>query len=202
MGAIVPISSDIGLRGRVLGVGWELPDDLSEPEWRAAGELLGRVERSVSWCIGDWWVFRSGKALVKSDGWEGAKYGTIRNAAVVCRSVPMSRRRDILSFNHHAEVASLPPAEADALLDWCEEPLAARKPPRSTRELRAEVSRRRCALGARTRHSCRFESAARATPGSSTAAFRPPSLTSIALCAANMPRTPSARRSRRPRWWP
>jgi hypothetical protein len=33
----------------------------------------------------------------------------------------MSRRRDVLSFTHHAEVAALPPADADALLDWCEE---------------------------------------------------------------------------------
>jgi hypothetical protein len=24
-------------------------------------------------------------------------------------------------FKHHREVAALPPAEADALLDWCEE---------------------------------------------------------------------------------
>jgi hypothetical protein len=29
----------------------------------------------------------------------------------------MSRRRDVLSFSHHAEVAGRPPAEADALLD-------------------------------------------------------------------------------------
>jgi len=28
-----------------------------------------------------------------------------------------------LSFKHHAEVASLPPDEADALLDWCEDGL-------------------------------------------------------------------------------
>jgi hypothetical protein len=35
----------------------------------------------------------------------------------------MSRRRDNLSFNHHTEVASLPAAEADALLDWVEKPI-------------------------------------------------------------------------------
>jgi hypothetical protein len=26
-------------------------------EWRAAGELLGEVERSVSWWLGEWWAF-------------------------------------------------------------------------------------------------------------------------------------------------
>jgi hypothetical protein len=38
------------------------------------------------------------------------------NAASVCRKFETSRRRDNLSFNHHSEVAALPPAEADALL--------------------------------------------------------------------------------------
>ncbi|MBV9244447.1 MAG: hypothetical protein JO366_06505 [Methylobacteriaceae bacterium] len=32
-----------------------------------------------------------------------------------------SRRREVLSFSHHREGASLPAAEVDALLDWCEE---------------------------------------------------------------------------------
>jgi len=31
-----------------------------------------------------------------------------------------SRRREVLSFKHHAEVAALPPAEADVLLDRAE----------------------------------------------------------------------------------
>jgi hypothetical protein len=40
-----------------------------------------------------------------------------------------SRRRENLSFQHHAEAAALPPDEADTLLDWCEET----PKPRSTR---------------------------------------------------------------------
>jgi hypothetical protein len=43
--------------GRVSQVGWELPSDLSEAEWREAGVILGRVERSVAWWLGDWWAF-------------------------------------------------------------------------------------------------------------------------------------------------
>jgi hypothetical protein len=43
-----------------------------------------------------------------------------------------SRRREVLTFNHHLEVTALDdPAEADRLLDWCEEPLhAGEKQPR------------------------------------------------------------------------
>lgn len=103
-----------GLRGRFLPTSWDIPDDLSEDEWIAAGTTLGKVERSVSWWIGDWWIygelkFRGIKAIVECDGWKGPSYGTCRNIAVVCRSVPKSRRRDTVSFKHFTEVASLPP---------------------------------------------------------------------------------------------
>jgi hypothetical protein len=43
------------------------------------------------------------------------------DAAWVAKAFETSRRREVLSFNHHEEVAALPPDEADALLDWCEE---------------------------------------------------------------------------------
>jgi hypothetical protein len=43
------------------------------------------------------------------------------DAASVARVFETSRRREDLTFNHHREVAALPPDEADALLDWCEE---------------------------------------------------------------------------------
>ena len=136
-------------------MGWELPADMTEREWRAAGELLGKVERSVSWWLGDWWAFgvtRYGerKAIVQDEDWDGPELQTCKNAAAVCRTFETSRRRDVLSFNHHTEVASLPPAEADALLDWGEEPIAQTGKPRPTRDLRAEVAKRRnaAAIGA------------------------------------------------------
>jgi hypothetical protein len=47
-----------------------------------------------------------------------------------------SRRREVLTFTHHELVAGLDPARADALLAWCEEPIAAGGKRRSTRELR------------------------------------------------------------------
>ena len=62
----------------------------------------------------------------------GSAYESCRAAARVARDFETLRRRDLLSFQHHLEVAALPPDEAEALLDWCEETLK----PRSTRELR------------------------------------------------------------------
>lgn len=152
-GEVVILSGDMGLRGRVLRVGWELPEDLSEQDWLSAGALLGKLERSVTWWLGDWWAFgerRYGerKAIVTAEDWEGPAFQTCRNAAAICQAFETSRRRDVLSFSHHAEVASLPPTQADALLDWAEQTIQETGKPRSTRELRAEVSRRRATIGA------------------------------------------------------
>ena len=62
----------------------------------------------------------------------GPAYESCRAAARVARDFETSRRRDLLSFQHHLEVAALPPDEANAMLDWCEET----PKPHLTRELR------------------------------------------------------------------
>jgi hypothetical protein len=48
--------------------------------------------------------------------WDGPSFASCRNAGVVARAFPMSRRYDALSFTHHAEVASLKPEPVDELL--------------------------------------------------------------------------------------
>lgn len=140
--------SPLALKGTVSSTGWQLPSAMTEVEWYESGLILGNVQRSVSWWIGDWWLFgelRYGerKATTEADDWAGPSFQTCRNAASICRRFPTSRRRDVLPFEHHAEVAYLPPNEADELLDWAERSIALTGKPRSTRELRAEVSRRR-----------------------------------------------------------
>jgi hypothetical protein len=65
--------------------------------------------------------FRYGerKAIVEAEDWEGPAYESCRQAAWACKAFETVRRRTDLSFKHHAEVAALPPSDADALLDWC-----------------------------------------------------------------------------------
>jgi hypothetical protein len=127
---------------------------MAESEWVAAGQTLGRIERSVAWWLGDWWAFgesRYGqrKAMVESEEWEGPSYQTCKNAALVCSAFSeKSRRRDLLSFTHHAEVAALPPAEADAMLDAAEATIESTGKPMSTAALRSAVARKRGAVGA------------------------------------------------------
>jgi hypothetical protein len=61
--------------------------------------------------------------------------GDLSQAWHVARAIETSRRREDLTFNHHAEVAALPPDEADALLDWCEET----PKPRTTQDVMERV---------------------------------------------------------------
>jgi hypothetical protein len=89
------------------------------------GAALGTVERAVGWWIGDWWAYGhrydDRKAIVEAPGWTGSSFQTCMNAASVCRAFEPSRRREVLSFKHHAEVAALSPKEADEVLDECEQ---------------------------------------------------------------------------------
>jgi hypothetical protein len=123
-----------------------LPAELPEKNWLDIGRGLHRAEQNIQWLIGDWWnyghVYGHRKAVVDADDWDGPDCQTCRNAGWVARAFEPSRRRDSLGFSHHAEVASLPPAEAEELLNWCEEPIIETGKPRTVRELRAERQRR------------------------------------------------------------
>lgn len=142
-----------GLPGEGGSTWYNLPEHLNIHQWKAVGEHLISVEKSVMWWIGDWWVYGEKKygdrASVVKD-WDGPSFQSCADAGYVSRQFETSRRREVLSFKHHREVASLPADEADALLDWAEEPLQSGNPkakPRSTRELRMEVNKRKNVVG-------------------------------------------------------
>jgi hypothetical protein len=151
----VPEASGRFLAGMLPGAsaatacGLTLPEDLSENDWTEIGRALGRVQQATQWWIGDWWAFgveqRYGarRALVESEEWGGPDFQTCMNAASVCRAfAETSRRREVLSFKHHAEVMALSKKQADRLLSWCEAAIAETGKPRSTRELREEMRQR------------------------------------------------------------
>ncbi|MFI9366126.1 LmbU family transcriptional regulator [Kitasatospora sp. NPDC053057] len=113
-------------RGEVLTtrVGLQMPSDLSFDAWQRAGGQLAGVVDSSSWWLGDWLVF--GKDHY-SDRYQlgirtaGLKYQTLRNYAWVSRRFDFQRRRDSLTFQHHAEVASLPIEKQEMWLDRAEQ---------------------------------------------------------------------------------
>lgn len=108
-------------------VGLRFLRDLSFDEWQEYGRRLRFAHGAMLWWIGDWLRYgerRYGEMYVQAlDGTDYA-YQTLMNAVWVAgRFDETSRRREILSFSHHAEVATkdLERAEADALLDAAEE---------------------------------------------------------------------------------
>jgi hypothetical protein len=97
---------------------------LSFEGWERAGEQISRIVSSSAWCLGDWIIVGQSrftdryKHVIEAVGLD---YQTVRNYAWVARRFELSRRRDTLSFQHHAEVASLPPDEQDYWLDRAED---------------------------------------------------------------------------------
>jgi hypothetical protein len=104
-------------------IGLRFAGTLSFEGWERAGEHISRIISSSAWCLGDWIVVGQSrftdryKQVVETVGLD---YQTVRNYAWVARRFELSRRRDTLSFQHHAEVASMPPDEQDYWLDRAE----------------------------------------------------------------------------------
>ncbi|WP_267883664.1 LmbU family transcriptional regulator [Streptomyces sp. NRRL S-920] len=101
-----------------------LPKRMAFEKWVGVGSYLSNIMSASSWCLGDWLVY--GEASFNGryrDAIEltSLDYQTLRNHAWVARCYPMSRRREKLSFTHHAEVASLSGPEQDFWLGKAEE---------------------------------------------------------------------------------
>lgn len=117
-------------------VGLRIPTGLGFDDWEQAGRRLAGLVDSSGWWLGDWLLF--GKKH-HSDRYQraimtvGLSYQTLRNHAWVANRFPTARRRAALSFQHHAEVASLPEDVQERLLDQAEHLSW------TTRRLRAEI---------------------------------------------------------------
>lgn len=105
-------------------IGLELRPQLPYETWKRIGSHLARVADSSAWCLGDWLVYgisnypnRYRTAIELTS----LSYKTLRNYAWVATAIPISRRRKVLSFGHHAEVAPLSDAEQNYWLRKAEE---------------------------------------------------------------------------------
>lgn len=105
-------------------------------EWAEVGETLKTIESGVQFWIGDWCNYGEAAYGQKySQFLEVKEYQTLRNYAWVAKEIKMSRRRDILSFSHHLEVANLEPDEQNEWLDQAE------RENLSVRQLRREIKK-------------------------------------------------------------
>jgi hypothetical protein len=137
-----------------------LPDGLPIEQWEQVGRTLFAEMRQaedrttqVNWWIGDWWAYGSGtgadgkprygaRAKAVAEGIFGTMtFQAVADCGYVARKIEASRRREVLPFTHHREVAALEPEAATRLLTKAAEQHL------STRDLRKEVLRHRIAIG-------------------------------------------------------
>jgi hypothetical protein len=106
--------------GHATARGLRLHAGLRFEEWVCAGRQITKISSASTWWLGDWLLYgersygaryRDALELTPFD------YKTLRNYAWVARRIEMSRRRDSLSFQHHAEVAALPEPEQELWLE-------------------------------------------------------------------------------------
>ncbi|MEO1666671.1 MAG: hypothetical protein AAFU54_18685 [Chloroflexota bacterium] len=109
-------------------------EELTLTEWQEFGDWLGQLKDSIQWMIGDWaniaeanldtWVAPDGREfktrykdlLEKTD----YSYSSLRKFSMVASAFPMFRRRNTLTYSHHAEVAHLDEDEQERFLDLAE----------------------------------------------------------------------------------
>ena len=80
-------------------------------QWAKIGAALYHGAEKMRWWLADWAAFGDQKygELKQFCELNDINYGTIANLAAVARAVESSRRRELLSFSHHVEVAPLSP---------------------------------------------------------------------------------------------
>ena len=121
-------------------VSWSPPTSITFEQWVIYGRRLGSLGRTVGWWIGDWLRFGNtayGEKYVRASRITGYDVQTLMNMTYVATSIDPSRRRENLSWSHHAEVAALPVDEQEAWLSRAEEKHF------SVHDLRLEVRQKR-----------------------------------------------------------
>jgi hypothetical protein len=124
---------------RRLSIGWQAPATMGHREWVAAGRRFQEYGR-INWWLGDWLRYgtsRWGEKYVEASRITGLEPKTLRNIVYVASAFELSRRRDNLTWSHHAEVAALKVHEQEM---WLERAIAERLSPSDLRiELRATL---------------------------------------------------------------
>jgi hypothetical protein len=104
-------------------VACELGGSLDLEAWIRLGMRLGTVGRASAWWLGDWVNYgnaRFGEKYSRAARVTGYDVQSLMNMALVASKFQISRRREKLSWSHHAEVAALPEEAQERWLDEAE----------------------------------------------------------------------------------
>ena len=124
------------VQAELTSVAWVAHGELGYDEWLRHGGRLGVASRSAGWWIGDWIRYGSthyGSKYAMAARVTGYDDQTLMNMVYVATRFEVSRRREKLSWSHHAEVAAL---DRDGQERWLDRAAAARL---TVRGLRREL---------------------------------------------------------------
>lgn len=100
--------------------GLQIDKDVPYEQWERYGRGLKWAKESIEWAIGDWINFGEaayGEKYTQAAILTGKTYQVLANNAFVASRFDFSRRRENLYWAH-SEVAGLPEAEQEELLDF------------------------------------------------------------------------------------
>ncbi len=95
--------------------------DVSFEQWLGVGKQLKVYGKAVHWWIGDWLAYGEGRKAEWGNKYDeavkatGFAYQTLRNDKAVAKAIPLSLRKDKLTYSHHALVVKLP---TNARTEW------------------------------------------------------------------------------------
>jgi hypothetical protein len=124
-------------------VGWTPAADIGLAEWSAVGRRFGEVSRCSQWWLGDWINYgnaKFGERYSRAAKLTGYDVQSLMNMVYVASRFETYRRRENLSWSHHASVASL---DLDGQEHWL---TRASEDGLSVADLRVELRAQRRAL--------------------------------------------------------
>lgn len=101
-------------------IAWLPKRDTARQEWLVAGRRLGGISRCNQWWLGDWIGYGAqkwGEKYTQAAKVTGYDARSLANMASIARVFEPSRRRENLTWSHHAAVSALPEHEREAWLD-------------------------------------------------------------------------------------
>jgi hypothetical protein len=107
-------------QAEVTPVAWQADADLSYEDWLRYGSRLGLAGRNAAWWVGDWVRYgtaRYGSKYSAACRVTGYDRQTLMNYVYVASRFDVSRRRENLSWSHHAELAARETEEQEAWLN-------------------------------------------------------------------------------------
>jgi hypothetical protein len=126
--------------GELTHVGWSPSEDIDLAAWSAVGRRFGEIGRCSQWWLGDWIHYgnaRFGERYTRAVKLTGYDAQSLMNMVYVASRFEISRRRENLSWSHHAALAAL---DLDSQERWLERASVERL---SVADLRVELRGKR-----------------------------------------------------------